>query len=88
MTQAFLQVTYRKGKPWAAYLSIGQRRGRKVAVSRERGPVVIDLDAEGNILGFELHTITPAGVERLKQELIAHELQELSNQDLQPLVEA
>ena len=88
MTTATLQVTYREGKPWAAYLSIGNRTGRTVAVSRERGPVVVDLDADSNVLGFELHTITADGVDRLKQELTAHHLQEVSGKDLRPLLAA
>ena len=88
MIRADLQITYRKGKPWAAYLAIGTGRNRAVANSRESGPVVIDFDAEGHVIGFELHTITPAGVERLKQELISHHFLEVSDQDLQPLVAA
>lgn len=88
MSNASLQITYRKGRPFAAYLSVGAGRDRHVASSRERGPVVVDFDAAGNVLGFELHTITKEGVTRLKQELIALKLSELADEDLAPLLAA
>ena len=88
MTQADLQITYRRGKPFAAYLTIGGRSNRKVAASRECGPIVVDFDADENVLGFEIHTITPAAIERLKRELIALNLTDVSERELQPLIAA
>ncbi|HEX8339651.1 MAG TPA: DUF2283 domain-containing protein [Tepidisphaeraceae bacterium] len=87
MKKPSLQITYRNGKPFAAYLYVGGG-DRKVAKSRERGPVVIDFDADGNVLGVELHTITAATVEELKKELAAFRFNELSDNDLKPLLAA
>jgi uncharacterized protein YuzE len=50
-----LQVTYRKGKPFAAYIYLAHAPGTKSARTEEIAPeLVIDYAADGSPLGIEI----------------------------------
>ena len=50
-----IQVTYRKGRPFAAYIYIDRRPGEKSARSEEIGPeIVADFAADGRPIGVEI----------------------------------
>lgn len=50
-----LQVTYRKGRPFAAYIHLGQGARQRSIRSEEFAPeVVVDFGAEGRPLGMEI----------------------------------
>jgi hypothetical protein len=57
----FLEVTYRKGKPFAAYLYFRRHANCRVESSRELVPgLVADFDAADQPVGLEI--ISPASV--------------------------
>lgn len=55
MTTLSLQVTYRKGEPFAAYLYLPRNPGQKSARIEEVGPdLLIDYAADGTPIGIEI----------------------------------
>ena len=69
----FLEVTYRHGQPWAAYLQLSPSLGQRPVRSRkeERG-LVVDLARDGTPLGIEITApgkIRLADLNRLLKEL-------------------
>lgn len=50
-----IQVTYRGGRPFAAYIHLGGRPGEKSVRSEEVSPeLVADFGADGRVLGVEV----------------------------------
>jgi uncharacterized protein YuzE len=86
MNQAYLEITYRRGKPLAAYLYLPRREGDRVAKSEPVGDLfVVDREADGRLIGIEI--IDPASVsaETLNQLLIELNHAPLPAADLAPL---
>lgn len=55
MKRVFLEVTYRRGRPFAAYLYLGRAPGERVASTTEARPgVLVDYGAEGQAMGVEI----------------------------------
>jgi len=55
MKQRYLEITFRKGKPFAAYLYLPRAAGAKAARTLDGGHGVrIDLDERGGLLGLEI----------------------------------
>jgi uncharacterized protein YuzE len=55
MKHISLQVTYRKGRPFAAYIYLAHRPGAKAVRSEEVLPeIVVDYDSAGRPLGVEV----------------------------------
>ena len=74
MTERSLQVTYRKGKPFAAYLYLSHRAGEKSVRTQATADalLVVDLAADGRALGVEItapHAVTLERVNALLAEL-------------------
>jgi len=56
MTERSLRVTYRKGRPFAAYLHLSHHTGEKSArtVPSSDGRLVVDYGANGKPMGVEI----------------------------------
>lgn len=55
MRERYLEVTFRKGKPLAAYLYLPRRSGVKSARTEEAVPgVLVDYAASGEPIGLEI----------------------------------
>jgi uncharacterized protein YuzE len=55
MSNFSLQITYRKGKPFAAYIYLAHKPGTKSARTERIGPeLLIDYAADGSPLGIEV----------------------------------
>lgn len=55
MSAFSLQITYRKGKPFAAYIYLAHAPGTKSARTEQVGPeLLIDYAADGSPLGIEI----------------------------------
>lgn len=71
MTERSLQVTYRKGHPWAAYLflssAIGQRSAR--AAATDDGLLLVDYNSAGQAVGVEITAPGAISLERLNELL-------------------
>ncbi|MGH7564624.1 MAG: DUF2283 domain-containing protein [Gemmatimonadota bacterium] len=61
MNAISLQVTYRKGKPFAAYIYVSRRPGEPSVRTEEVTPdILVDYASDGRPLGIEI--VTPEAV--------------------------
>ena len=71
MTERSLQVTYRKGRAFAAYLHLSHTTGEKSAktVASPDGLLVVDYGATGRPVGVEITAPQAVPLERLNELL-------------------
>ena len=89
MESRFLEVTFRKGKPVAAYLYLTADNGVKSHRSQkaERG-LVLDYGETDQLIGIEITSITSparATLASVNEVLSSHQLQPLADAELSPL---
>jgi hypothetical protein len=86
MKDRYLEVTYRKGKPMAAYLHLPHPTGMKSANTEERADGLrVDFSSDGTPLGVEItapSSVTCAAVNAVLQTL---GLDALDDGDLAPI---
>lgn len=86
MKEAYLEVTFRRGRPVAAYYYLPRRRGDKSYRTAQMGPgLVIDFNRSGSPIGIEItapRRISLAAMNRVLREL---GLSEVKRADLAPL---
>jgi hypothetical protein len=90
MTERSLQVTYRKGRAFAAYLHLSHTAGEKSAKTSASsdGLLVIDYDASGRPIGVEITAPGSVSLERLNQLLLELGQAPLAEQDYAPVLAA
>ena len=88
MTERSLQVTYRKGRVFAAYLHLPHHIGEKSAriVASADGLLVVDYAADGRAMGVEITAPFAVSLERLNKLLLELGETPLSEQDYLPFV--
>jgi hypothetical protein len=71
MTERSLQVTYRKGKPFSAYLHLSHQTGEKSAktVPSADGLLVVDYAKDGKPIGVEITAPIAVPLDRLNSLL-------------------
>jgi hypothetical protein len=86
ITERLLQVTYRKGWTFAAYLHFSHRTGEKSArtVASPDGLLIVDYSASGKPLGFEITAPQAVPLDRLNQLLAKLGEPPLAEQDYKP----
>jgi microcompartment protein CcmK/EutM len=80
-----IQITFRKGRPLAAYLRI---RGTTVKVARTKkvtSSLLVDFDDSGNPVGLEILAFDSATVGRINRVLVSLGQPALPKGDLAPL---
>jgi hypothetical protein len=87
MTERSLQVTYRKGRVFAAYLHLLHHTGQKSArtVASADGLLVVDYGGDGHAMGVEITAPLAVSLERLNELLIELGETPLSERDYLPL---
>jgi len=82
-----LQVTYRKGRPFAAYLYLSRATGEKSARTEASpdGLLVIDFATNGHPLGIEITAPGTVTLERLNAALHRLGQAPLPAEEFQPL---
>ncbi len=87
MTERSLQVTYRKGRPFSAYLHLSHKTGEKSAktVPSPDGLLVIDYAASGQPVGVEITAPLAVSLERLNRLLADLGESPLAEQDYLPV---
>ena len=86
MTNVFLEISYRGGKPFAAYLRLPRDRDAKVARSSELRPgVVVDFSAQGQALGVEIIHPAHTRIEMVLEVLGEVHAGPVSEEELAPL---
>ena len=86
MTERSLQVTYRKGRTFAAYLHLSHQTGEKSArtVASPDGLLIVDYAASGQPLGVEITAPQAVPLDRLNQLLAVIGELPLAEQDYRP----
>ena len=86
MTERSLQVTYRKGRTFAAYLHLSHATGERSArtVTSPDGLLIVDYCASGKPLGVEITAPQAVPLDRLNQLLGELGEPPLPEQDYRP----
>ena len=69
MSKSYLEVTYRKGKPFAAYLYLNRRSGDKAARTERHGDMLVDVSSDGRTIGMESPRVGLVDLSRLNDVL-------------------
>lgn len=70
MKHRYLEVTFRRGRPLAAYLYLPRASGAKVARTRDAGHGMrVDYDASGSSMGVEITAPRAVELEQLNAVL-------------------
>lgn len=86
MTEPYLEVTYRHGKPLAAYLYLPHKGPRRSVRTRRVEPgFVIDFGVSGVVLGIEITAPTRVSITSLNRVLRDLGCAPLRRADLAPL---
>jgi hypothetical protein len=86
MKQRYLEVTFRKGKPLAAYLYLPRPAGAKAARTSDAGRgVKIDYDARETPIGVEITAPSAITVDDLIALLATLGIDQLDRSELAPL---
>jgi len=83
----FLQVTYRKGQPFAAYLELSNGTGEHAVktVASHQGLLLVDYASDGQVLGVEITAPIAVSRERLNELLLQLGQPPLSEEEFRPL---
>jgi uncharacterized protein YuzE len=87
MTERSLQVTYRKGRAFAAYLHLSHPTGEKSAKTSASsdGLLVVDYGDSGRALGVEITAPQAVTLERLNELLADLGEPPMAEQDYKPV---
>lgn len=89
MADCYLKVTYRHGKPFAAYLYLPRTQGDRVERSSEEGQgLVVDYAPDGRPIGIEILEPSRSSVERIHSLLQRLHIDALPPSDLEPICAA
>jgi len=89
MSDRYLEVTYRKGKPFAAYLYLPPPAGARSARTESVGKgLVIDFGADGSPIGLEITAPGQISLEAINSVLARLGQPKLSANELAPLAAA
>lgn len=86
MRHRYLEVTFRKGRPLAAYLYLPRTAGTKAARTVEAGPGMrVDFDAKGAPIGVEITAPALVTVADVNAVLAPMGVEELASEEWAPL---
>jgi hypothetical protein len=85
MTTPYLEITYRQGKPFAAYLYLERRNGEKAIRTERHGAWLVDFASDGRAIGVEFTRIGTVDLTELNRVLAAGHQPAVSSADLNPL---
>jgi hypothetical protein len=89
MKQSYLEVTYRKGRPLAAYFYLPRHEGdTSVRTENEQGGLLVDFAADGRPIGIEITSPETVNLALLNALLGRLGCQPATSDDLLPLAAA
>jgi hypothetical protein len=89
MSDRYLEITYRKGRPFAAYLYLPRMAGATSARTESVGHgLVVDLDANGSPIGLEITAPGSVSQDEINAVLVRYGQPKLSPEELAPLAAA
>ncbi len=89
MKHAYLEVTYRKGRPVAAYYYLPRRDGdRSARTEKAEGGMLVDYAADARAIGIEITSPSRADLSQLNRLLESLGHPPAAPEELAPLVAA
>ena len=88
MNKPYVQITYREGEPFAAYLCLDRKPGDTAARTERRGSWLVDFAADGHAIGVEFTRPGQIDLCKLNQVLASGQQPAISIDDLAPLSDA
>ena len=89
MSSTYLEVTFRAGKPLAAYLYLPRKEGDKSAwVEKREAGLLVDVTADGRPIGIEIAIPALVTVEAVNEILLSYGLKPIDSAELAPLKKA
>jgi uncharacterized protein YuzE len=89
MNEIYLEVTFRHGRPIAAYYYLPRKRGQKSHRTRRIEPgLVIDLSRDGQPVGIEISAPSKVSVAAVNRVLTKLGLSRVTRVELAPLLAA
>jgi len=89
MKQIYLEVTYRDGRPYVAYLYLPSKPEEKRHRCRRVEPgMILDINKEGKLIGIELTAPKMVTLEAINGILTEYGMPRLKDSDLAPLLAA
>ena len=89
MRHSYLEVTFRKGRPLAAYYYLPRSEGdRSIRTETVAGGLVVDFTADGRPIGIEITAPTRLVLGDLNQLLLKLGQSVVAREDLGPLAAA
>jgi len=89
MNKAYLEVTFRRGRPIAAYYYLPRKRSQKSYRTRRIEPgLVLDLNRDGQAIGIEITAPSKVSVAALNRVLTKLGLSRVTRDELAPLLAA
>ena len=85
MNKPYLEITYRQGKPFAAYLYLNRLAGDKSARTERHGSWIVDFAADGRAIGIEFTELGLVDLSEVNRILVAAHHPAISGTDLAPL---
>ena len=83
-----LNVTYRQGKPFVAYLYLERKNVETVTRTERHDSWLVDYAADGRVMGIEFLSVAAVNLDDINRVLRAAHQPELSAADLSPLAAA
>ena len=84
-----LKVTYRRGRPIAAYVYLPRQEGDRVATTeRLDAAILVDRASDGRAIGIEIVDPSQCGPDRLMDVLRSLGLAEVDRDEFRPLAAA
>jgi len=89
MTHRYLEITYRNGKPLAAYLYLPRQAGDKsVRVESHGHGYLVDWTQDGRPIGIEMPSPSQVTLKSLNEVLAGLRLDPVAPEEVSPLVAA
>jgi hypothetical protein len=89
MNERYLEVTYRKGRPFAAYLYLPRSAAARSARTESVGKgLIIDLAADGSPIGLEITAPGHVSLDEINSVLVRFGQPRLGPKELAPLAAA
>ena len=89
MKERYLEVTFRKGKPFAAYFYLPRNPGEKSVGTKKAGAgILIDYDKSGRPIGIEIIDPAKINLHVINEILSKLNLNLAQQKDLAPLMAA
>jgi len=88
MSKPYLEVTYRQGKPFAAYLYLRRSANEKSATTIRHGDLIVDYATDGHPIGIEFARVDAVDLGEVNKILSTAHESTLLSADLAPLTAA